>query len=91
MLDLFGSGVDLEVLKNIFGAAASSDFTRTLSIFALAAYVHAKQVRKEIKLQFGELVGVLREDLEAQKSVLDKLANRVDTIEFKLNIKGEPK
>lgn len=70
--------------------AASAEFTRTCMYFGLAAFIHSRQVRKEIKAQFGELVAVLREDLEAQKSVLVGLTDRVVKIEKQLNVtKGE--
>ena len=78
-----------ELLKNILGDALTGEFVKTCSIFSLAAYVHSKQVRKEIKMQFGALISVLQMDLDAQKKTLGLLYDRVDTIERHLNIKGE--
>jgi hypothetical protein len=68
----------------LFGNALASDFTHNAAIFALAALVHASQVRREIKFQFGELVSVIKQDLEAQKSVLAGLTARVDKLEGKI-------
>ncbi len=83
------SGLDVESIKTFLGDALSHDFSRMLFLFAAAALIHGKQVRKEIRTQFGALIDVLKEDLDAQKSVLGKLAMRVDNIEAKLNSKGE--
>lgn len=78
-----------ELIKIIFGEAASQDFIRIGAIFALCAYVHSKQVRTEIRTQFGELVKVLREDLDTQQTILGKIIGRVDTIESILRKKGD--
>lgn len=86
-LDLFSGSLDPELLKNLFGATASGDFMRTCAIFALAAFVHARQVRKEIKAQFALLVSVLQADLEAQKKNVGMLAERIDKIEVRLQLK----
>lgn len=80
-MEMLISGLDVELVKNFFGEAASSEFTRTLVIFGLAALVHARQVRKEIKTQFGELVAVLREDLDATKTMIGSLSGRVAKLE----------
>lgn len=85
------AGLDVDALRGLFSEAVSHQFTQTLMIFAAAAFVHGRQVRKEIKTQFGELINVLRADLDAQKNVLGKLAGRVDNIEATLKIKGELK
>lgn len=78
--------LDSKTLQLIFGDAITKDFVRMLFIFAAAAFVHARQVRKEIRAQFGELVKVLRDDLEGQKFLIGKLAIRVDDIEEKLHL-----
>ena len=70
-----------EVIKNIFGEAASGEFVRTCSMFVLAAYVHSRQVRKEIKEQFTTLVSVLKQDLDAQQKMLGLITTRLDRIE----------
>ena len=62
--------------------ALQTEFTRTCAIFSLAAFVHARQVRKEIKAQFGELVSVLRADLQSQGNRLSGIENRVDRLEI---------
>lgn len=87
MLELLDGSIDLEVIKKLFGEAASGEFTKTCAIFGFAAFIHGRQVSKAIRSKFDELVIVLKEDLEAQKSVLDKLGSRVNNIEAKLNIK----
>lgn len=79
--------LDVESIRTLFGDAISSQFSRTLFLFTAAAFVHARQVRKEIKDQMGQLIGVLREDLDAQKTVLHNLSNRVETIEVALKLK----
>lgn len=63
------------------GDAVQTEFARTCTIFGIAAWVHAKQVRTEIRRQFGELVSVLREDLEGQKFLIGTLTNRVTKLE----------
>jgi hypothetical protein len=64
--------------------AAQTEFARTCAIFALAAFVHSRQVRIEIKDQFTELVNVLKKDLEGQRFLLGNLSNRVSKIEERL-------
>lgn len=86
MLD---SLIDSETIRSIFGEAVSKEFLKTLAIFSAAAYVHGRQVRKEIRTQVGLLVRVLQADLEGQKFLLGKLGSRVDKIEKKLHIKHE--
>lgn len=88
-MDLLDSFLSLEMIKTLLSEAAQNELARTCGIFGFAALIHSKQVRKEIKAQFGLLVSVLREDLEAQKSVLGKLTDRVDNIESKLKLKGD--
>ncbi len=70
-----------EVIKNIFGEAASGEFVRTCSMFVLAAYVHSRQVRKEIKDQFSILVSVIKQDLDAQQKILGVFGERLAKIE----------
>ena len=84
MLTWFGSAPNPDDVINFLSNAAQAQFTQTCSIFALAAFVHSKQVRAEIKLQFEALVKVLQLDLDAQKSVLELHGRRLDDIEKKL-------
>jgi len=80
-MDLFSDSGTLDLIKNLFGEAASGQFMRTCSIFALAAFIHARQVRKEIRTQFDLLVTVLRQDLDAQQKMLGILSGRIDKLE----------
>lgn len=73
--------LNVDAVKSFMSDAASSDFTRTCAIFSAAAYIHASQVRKEIKSQITELVSVLKEDLSATRSMLASVVTRVDKIE----------
>lgn len=84
MLDSFVSAVGLDGLGAFVSAALQAEFTRTLAIFSAAAWVHSKQVRREIKQQIGSLVDVLRADLEGNKFLLGNLSTRVDKIETAL-------
>lgn len=79
--------LDPELIKNFLGEAASSEFMKNCSIFALAALLHAKQMRKEIRTQVGLLISVLREDLHAHKNLIGSLDQRVGKIEEHLKIK----
>lgn len=89
MLESLVAALNPEVLKNLLSEAASAELTKTLGIFGFAAWVHGSQVRKEIKTQFGSLISVLREDLDAQKNMLGNVVKRVEDIEA--HIKGETK
>lgn len=80
-MDLFSNVLDQEMLSRIFGDAVSKEFLRTLTIFGFAAFVHGRQVSREIKKQFGLLVSVLQADLDAQKNSLGQLDGRVSKIE----------
>ena len=75
----------LDKIPELLGNAAQTEFVRTAAIFGLAAHIHAKQVRKEIKTQLGELVAVLKQDLDAQKAAFLSLTSRVDKIEKNLS------
>jgi len=88
MLELLSTGLDSEIAKNLLSAAASAELTKTLAIFGFAAWIHSGRVKKEISKQFGALISVLREDLDAQKSVLAGVVKRVDNIEAHL-IRGK--
>ena len=85
---MLNSLIDLETVRSFLGDAASNEFTRTLTIFGAAAYVHARQVRAEIKEQIGRICDVLQKDLEGQKFLLGSLGTRVDKIEARLNNKS---
>lgn len=86
-MEYLTSMIDPESVRNFLGEAAGSQFTRTLAIFGFAAMVHARQVRKEIKAQFGVLVSVLQQDLDTNKKLLGELGRRVDKIELHFKIK----
>jgi hypothetical protein len=76
------SGLEIsEIIKSIFGDAVSSDFIRTLAIFTAAAFVHGRQVRKEIKTQISALIIVLEADLQGQKKMTAGLHDRVERLE----------
>lgn len=81
------SGLDMTIVANLFGDAAASEFARTCAIFALASFMHAQKVTKEIKTQFGLLINVIQADLDAQKDMLGTLHGRVARIEEHLKIK----
>ncbi len=83
----FGALIDSHTIKAFLGDTASQEFLKTLVVFAAAAYVHARQVRKEIKDQIGALIEVLKADLEGQKYLLGKLDSRVGKLEEKLQVK----
>lgn len=79
----------LAVVEKIFGAAAASDFIRTLAIFSAAAWVHSRGVRKEIRKQIGDLIVVFKADHENQQKAVAELRSDVDRLKGHLNIKGE--
>lgn len=86
-MDLLGALLDPEIIKNLLGDALSSEFMKTCSIFALAALIHAKQMRKEIRMQVGLLIDVLKADLDGHRNLISALHSRVDKIEKHLKIK----
>lgn len=90
MLESLLSMEGLEGLKSFFSEALQTEFTRTLAIFSGAAWVHGRQVSKEIRKQVGELIAVLQQDLEANKFFIAALTNRVNNIEVKLGIEAKP-
>ncbi len=80
-MESLGSPELVEVIKSFFGDAMSSEFVRTLAIFSAAAFVHGRQVRKEIKAQVGALIVVLEADLKGQKKMTEHLYDRVEKLE----------
>ncbi len=91
MLNLFGFDLSIEVIKSFLGDAAGNTFIQMSSIFALVAFIHAGQMRREIRAQFTELIGVLREDLQSTRDMLGSLTIRVDRIEHKMAPSAPPK
>lgn len=89
LLESLFATVGLGGLKSFFGEALQTEFSRTLAIFAAAAWVHSRQVRKEIRAQFESLVGVLKQDLEGNKFLLGQLTGRVTKIEEKLGLESK--
>lgn len=77
------------IIQALFTDSVSAQFYRTLLLFVAAAWVHGRQVRKEIKSQISQLIKVLQQDLNAQKELIAKTDGRVTKIEEHLNIKGE--
>lgn len=77
-------------IEKIFGAAAASDFLRTLAIFSAAAWVHSRTVSKTIRTKIDELILVFQADHDKQKIVVGELGTRVTKIEEHLSIpRGE--
>lgn len=76
-----------DTLEAFFGDTLKAEFFRILFLFTAAAWIHGRQVRKEIKNQIGELISVLKEDLKAQKEMIGALTGRVTKIETHLNLK----
>lgn len=89
--------LDLDIIKNLFGDAISSQVTQFTIAFTLAAYIHAGRVKKEIKAQFshltdviGELGAALRQDLNthserigAVEKNVSQLSDRIENLESK--------
>lgn len=86
MNDLLHLLPSIEAVRDFLGDAAASEFSRTLLIFTAAAWVHSRQVSKEIRKQIGALVHALEKDMRFQQSVLKHLTARVSRIESKLNL-----
>jgi hypothetical protein len=76
----------IEAFRDFVNDAAANEFARTSLIFVAAAWVHSRQVSKEIRKQVGTLVEVLEKDLRVQQTVLRHLTARVSRIESKLNL-----
>lgn len=71
-----------------FGDTFQSQFSQTLAMFGLAAWIHSGRVKKEIAAQTGNVVSAvnnlalaLRQDLASQASRIDVVENRVDALE----------
>ena len=72
--------------EKIFGAAAASDFLRTLAIFSAAAWVHSRTVSKTIQTKIDELIAVFKTDHETQKKAVAELRDDVETIKEHLKL-----
>lgn len=70
-----------EYITALVGDAVSKDMARFTVAFGLAAWLHSRQVRKEIKTQFSALISVLERDLSMQSERLGKVEARMDRIE----------
>jgi hypothetical protein len=76
-------GMWVEAMRGFVSEALQTEFSRTCIIFSLAALLHSRQVRKEIKNQFDRLVEVLKDDLSKQSSRLGAVETRVERLETK--------
>jgi hypothetical protein len=81
---------DPEALKSFFSEASQSQIAQAGFFFTMAAWLHAGQVKKEIRKNFEALTtsidkvaDAFREDLKAQGERLDNLALRVHNLEEK--------
>lgn len=74
--------MDLEKLSVIFGEAAASQVLHYGFFFTLAALIHARQVRAEIRAQFEPLIVSINNLSEAFKGH----ATRLDTVEGDVKI-----
>ncbi len=79
---------DSSSISNILSQASQNELVRYGFFFALAAWIHAGRVKKEIKLNFvaltsaiQELGGALRADLESHRKILAEHGQRLDTLE----------
>lgn len=74
--------MDLEKLMGLFGEAATSQVVHYGGFFTLAAFIHAKQVRAEIKNQFS----LLMSSIDNLSRALASHASRLDTVEQDVKI-----
>lgn len=74
--------MDLEKLMGLFGEAATSQVVHYGSFFALAALIHARQVRAEIRNQFT----LLTVSIDKLSAALASHASRLDTVEQDVKI-----
>lgn len=89
--------LDVEIVKSFLGDALGAQVTQWTLGLAIASFIHAGRVKKEIKAQVGQLTGAiqelgvaLRQDLSSQserigyveKSV-SQLSTRIETVERK--------
>ncbi len=87
-----------EQLQAVLGQAFSSEVFKFSCAFSLAAMIHAKQVRKEIGIQFtgaitaiNDLTSVLRQDLEKQSKRIGMIEAAVGKIDGRLTKIEKPK
>lgn len=91
-----GSGVGLlwglnpEMIQNFLSETAQSQIAQAGFFFTLAAWIHAGRVKKEIAKHFSSLTIAinnvaltLRQDLDAQKKVLEDHGGRIQNLEIK--------
>ena len=83
--------VDPEVVQSFVSDALSKQVTQFSIAFAMAAWIHANKVKKEIAAQ-GEgfrkvlldIVSALRQDLTAQQETLAKLVETVNAFDARI-------
>lgn len=81
--------MNIESLLSLFGEAAQSQVVHYGGFFTLAAMIHGRQVRAEIRSQFTLLtasIDKLSEALNAHATRLDKVEDDVKIIRDKLGI-----
>lgn len=71
--------LDLGVIGSAFGEAMNHEIIRYVTAFSIAAWIHSKNVRKEIKLQMSGLI----ESIDAVRETLaDEIAIQAKRIEL---------
>lgn len=95
LLEYLSANMFAGFISQFLGEAAKSEFFHTIVIFACAALLHARQVKKEIREQFAlvttainEVASALRQDMRIQSErvglmerFMDKLDERVTKLE----------
>ena len=83
--------IDSEIIKTLFGEAASNQIAQAGFFFLIASWIHSGRVKKEIKLNFAGLTEAinnvadsLKKDLKSHSEILGKQAGSIDNLSLRV-------
>lgn len=84
--------LDLGVIGSAFGEAMNHEIIRYVTAFSIAAWIHSKNVRKEIKLQMAGLIEsidavreTLADEIKVQAKRIELHDDRLDQIQGRID------
>jgi hypothetical protein len=73
--------LDVDIVRQFLGDALGSQVAQWTMGLAIASVIHSSRVKKEIKAQFGELTGAIKELGAALRQDLNSQSERIGNVE----------
>lgn len=73
--------MDLDQIQSFLTDAIQHEVVKWSVAFSIAAFVHSRQIRKEIRFQVGNITDSIKDVARTLKEDLDKQGKRLDNVE----------